>query len=187
MAWLRAGQLSRSHGAAPDLTGETKILTDKVGKRVIWPLLHQTDQNELSHVIHVRSQVSHVTKTPHPQWRQQEVYLFVSTLLLNSVKLKGISSRFFCKNIRRQMIHQHHYRLRNTTNILLNTRSLPILFFLFLLVVLLAINKCNRALSSVISVCQHCECGFWTPFVCLSAPLYEASLLEALRRAETRT
>ena len=43
-------------------------------------LLHQTDQNELSHVI-----------------RPQEVYLLVPTLRLNSVKLKGVSSCFYNK------------------------------------------------------------------------------------------
>ena len=42
-------------------------------------LLHQTDQNRLSHV------------------RPQEVYFLVSTLSLNSVKLKGVSSRFYNK------------------------------------------------------------------------------------------
>ena len=40
-------------------------------------LLYQTDQNVLSHVM-----------------RLQELYLLVSTLWLNSVKLKGVSSRF---------------------------------------------------------------------------------------------
>ena len=43
-------------------------------------LLHQTDQNGRSHVI-----------------RPQEVYLLVHTLWLNSVKLKGVSSRFYNK------------------------------------------------------------------------------------------
>ena len=43
-------------------------------------LLHQTDQNGLSHVI-----------------RPQEVCLLVPTLWLNSVKLKGVSSRFYNK------------------------------------------------------------------------------------------
>ena len=43
-------------------------------------LLHQTDQNGLSHVI-----------------RPQEDYLLVPTLWLNSVKLKGVSSRFYNK------------------------------------------------------------------------------------------
>ena len=43
-------------------------------------LLHQTDQNGLSQVI-----------------RPQEVYLLVPTLWLNSVKLKGVSSRFYNK------------------------------------------------------------------------------------------
>ena len=43
-------------------------------------LLHQTHQNGLSHVI-----------------RPQEVYLLVSTLWLTSVKLKGVSSRFYNK------------------------------------------------------------------------------------------
>ena len=45
-------------------------------------LLHQTDQNGLSHVI-----------------KPQEVYLLVSTstLWLNSVKLKDVSSRFYNK------------------------------------------------------------------------------------------
>ena len=52
-----------------------KILTDKVGKasHVTKFLLHQTDQNGLSHVI-----------------RPQEVYLLLPTLWLNSVKLKGV-------------------------------------------------------------------------------------------------
>ena len=43
-------------------------------------MLHQTDQNGLSHVI-----------------RPHEVYLLVPTLWLNSVKLKGVSSRFYNK------------------------------------------------------------------------------------------
>ena len=43
-------------------------------------MLHQADQNGLSHVI-----------------RPQEVYLLVPTLWLNSVKLKGVSSRFYNK------------------------------------------------------------------------------------------
>ena len=76
-------------GPAPpalDTRGKTrvlpKILTDKVGKGVMWTkfLLHQTNQNGLSHVI-----------------RPQEVYLLVPTLWLNSVKLKGVSSRFYNK------------------------------------------------------------------------------------------
>ena len=60
-------------------------------------LLHQTDQNELSHVIHMISHMNHVTETTHPQGRLKEIYFFVSTLCLNSVKLKGISPRFYNK------------------------------------------------------------------------------------------
>ena len=66
------------------------------------------------------------------------------------------------------MIHQHHYRLHNTIQILLKTRSF--LFFLFFLLILLAIDKCNRALSLAISVSQHRERAFRTPFICLCAP-----------------
>ena len=52
--------------------------------------------------------------------------LLVSTPWLNSVKLKGVSSRLYNKTYRhwRQMIHQDHYRLHNTIHILLKTRSL---------------------------------------------------------------
>ena len=42
-----------------------------------------------------------------------------------------------------------------------------ILFFLFFLLV---IDKCKRASSLAISVSQHCERAFRTPFICLCAP-----------------
>ena len=38
------------------------------------------------------------------------------------------------------------------------------------MLILLAIDKCNRASSLAISVSQHCERAFRTPFVCLCAP-----------------
>ena len=65
-----------------DFRVKAKILTDKGGKggHVTKFLLHQTNQNRRSHVI-----------------RPQEVYLLVPTLWLNSVKLKGVSSRFYNK------------------------------------------------------------------------------------------
>ena len=65
-----------------------KILTDKVWETSLVTkfLLHQTDQNGLSHVI-----------------RPQEVYLLVPTLWLNSVKLKGVSSRFYNKTYKDEL------------------------------------------------------------------------------------
>ena len=115
-------------------------------------LLHQTDQNGLSHVI-----------------RPQEVYLLVPTLWLNSVKLKGISSRFYKKK---------HTKTNDTLTSLSFTQhnsyfvknKIIILFFLFFLLILLAIDKCNHASSLAISVSQHCERAFRTPFICLCAP-----------------
>ena len=116
-------------------------------------LLHQTDQNGLSHVI-----------------RPQEVYLLVPTLWLNSVKLKGVSSRFYNKTyLQRQMIHQHDYRLPQRNSYFVKNKII-ILFFLFFLLILLAIDKCNRAPSLAISISQHCKRAFRTPFICLCAP-----------------
>ena len=94
MKKLRPNVFSRPHAMkrhkmmSPTLTSArpgvwAKILTDKVGKRVMWPnfcFTKRTKTNELSHVI----------------W-PQEVYLLVSTLWLNSVKLKGVSSCFHNK------------------------------------------------------------------------------------------
>ena len=92
-------------------------------------LLHQTNQNGL-------------------QIRPQEVYLLVPTLWLNSVKLKGVSSR---TNV---MFTQHNsYFVKN---------KIIILFFLFFLLILLAINKCSSVVT--ISV-KHCECAFTHLFV----------------------
>ena len=121
-------------------------------------LLHQTDQNGLSHVI-----------------RPQEAYLLVPTLWLNSVILKDISSRFF-------FITKHTKTDDTSTslsftqhNSYLVKNKIIILFFLFFLLILLAIDKCNRASSLAISVSQHCERAFRTPFICLCAPYtYEA-------------
>ena len=114
-------------------------------------LLHQTNQNGLSHVI-----------------KPQEVYLLVPTLWLNSVKLKGVSSRFITKHTKTNdtstsvSFTQHNsYFVKN---------KIIILFFLFFLLILLAIDKCNRASSLAISVSQHCERAFRTPFICLCAP-----------------
>ena len=45
-----------------------------------------------------------------------------------------------------------------------------ILFLLVFLLILLAIDKCNRASSLAISVSQHCERAFRTPIICLYAP-----------------
>ena len=45
-----------------------------------------------------------------------------------------------------------------------------ILFFLFFLFILLATDNCHRASSLAISVSQHCERAFRTPFICLCAP-----------------
>ena len=115
-------------------------------------LLHQTNQNGLSHVI-----------------KPQEVYLLVPTLWLNSVKLKVVSSRFITKHTKTNdtstsvSFTQHNsYFVKN---------KIIILFFLFFLLILLAIDKiCNRASSLAISVNQHCERAFRTPFICLCAP-----------------
>ena len=104
-------------------------------------LLHQTNQNGLSHVI-----------------RPQGVYLLVPTLWLNSVKLKGVSSLFITKHTKTNdkstslSLTQHNsYFVKN---------KIIILFFLFFLLILLAIDKCNRASSLAISVSQHCERAF---------------------------
>ena len=75
---------------------------------------------------------------------------------------------FLKQNIQRQMIHQHHYRLHDTIHISLKQDNYFIL--LVYLLILLAIDKCNRASSLAISVSQHCECAFRTPFICLCAP-----------------
>ena len=114
-------------------------------------LLHQTDQNGLSHVI-----------------RQQEVYLLVSTLWLNSVKLKGVSSRFKTKHTKTNdtstslSFTQHNsYFVKKQDNYFI---------LLVFLLILLAIDKCNRASSLAISVSQHCERAFRTPIICLYAP-----------------
>ena len=45
-----------------------------------------------------------------------------------------------------------------------------ICILLVFLLILLAIDKCNRASSLAISVSQHCERAFRTPFICLCAP-----------------
>ena len=75
---------------------------------------------------------------------------------------------FLKQNIQRQMIHQHHYRLHNTIHISLKQDNYFIL--LVFLLILLAIDKCNRASSLAISVSQHCERAFRTPIICLYAP-----------------
>ena len=115
-------------------------------------LLHQTDQNELSHVI-----------------RPQEVYLLVSIFWLNSVKLKGFLLVFKTKHTKTNdtstslSFTQHNsYFVKN---------KIIILFVVFfVLLILLAIDKCNRASSLSISVSQHCERAFRTPFIYLYAP-----------------
>ena len=75
---------------------------------------------------------------------------------------------FLKQNIQRQMIHQHHYRLHNTIHISLKQDNYFIL--LVFLLILLAIDKCNRASSLAISVSQHCKRAFRTPIICLYAP-----------------
>ena len=47
--------------------------------------------------------------------------------------------------------------------------NIIILLFLFFLLILFAIDKCNRASSLAISVSQHCERAFRTPFIYLCA------------------
>ena len=66
-------------------------------------------------------------------------------------------------------MHQHRYRLHNTIHISLKNKII-ISLFLFFLLILLVIDKCNRASSLTISVSQHCERAFRTPFICLCAP-----------------
>ena len=65
-------------------------------------------------------------KNAPPHGRRQEVYLLVSTLWLNSVKLKGVSSRFYNKTYEDKWYIKIIivYAFRNITHILLKTRSL---------------------------------------------------------------
>ena len=104
--------------------------------------------------------------------RPQEVYLLVSTLWLNSVKLKGVSSRFFItKHTKTNDTSTSKWSFTQHNSYFVKNK-LIILFFLFLffLLILLATDKCNRASSLAISVSQHCERAFRTPFICLCAP-----------------
>ena len=91
----------------------------------------------------------------------------------------GVSGWFLKQNIQRQMIHQHHYHLHNTIHISLKNKIIIFILLVFLLI-LLAIDKCNRASSLAISVSQHCERAFRTPFICLCAPYMKR---QSLRRS----
>ena len=130
-------------------------------------LLHQTDQNGLSHVI---SHVSDVTwqKSPTPKgdlgkfiysclhfdWIQSNWKVFLLVFITKHTKT-NVTSRSL------SFTQHNSYFVKN---------KIIILFFLFFLLILLAIDKCNRASSLAISVSQHCERAFRTPFICLCAP-----------------
>ena len=95
-------------------------------------LLHQTDQNGL---------VSHVTKTPHPKKTAGSLFTRVH-ILIEFSQSKIVSSRFITKHTK--TIHQDHYRLRNTIQILLKTRS-----FFFILLVLFAYSARLRSTNAI--------------------------------------
>ena len=92
-------------------------------------LLHQTDQNGLSHVI-----------------RPQEIYLLVSTLWLNSVKLKGVSSRFITK----------HTKTNDTSTSLSftlhNSYFVKNKIIIFILLVLSVYSACDRQMQSSVVI-----------------------------------
>ena len=116
-------------------------------------LLLPTDQNGLSHVI-----------------RPQEVYLLVPTLWLNSVKLKGVSSRFYYKTYEDKWYI--NIIIVYTTQFIFCKKKKQDHYFILL--VLSAYSACDWQMQSnvviAISVSQHCKCAFRTPFICLCAP-----------------
>ena len=64
-----------------------------------------------------------------------------------SVKLKGVSSRFYNKTYKdKWYINNHNYRLHNTIQILLKTRSF------FILLVLSAYSACDRQMQSSVVI-----------------------------------
>ena len=78
--------------------------------------------------------------------------LLMSTLWLNSVKLKGVSSRFYKKHTKTNDTSTSFSFTQDNSYFVKNKRI--ILFFLFFLLILLAIDNCNRASTLAISLLE---------------------------------